>query len=102
MDTSGKVRFAVQVYPPPWDVRSGLNLSWRVAVLPVTTMSSTITPRLSGLPVEIIHVITPSNVKSSVTVHVRLYKFPETGSPSLVIIIVGGGGTSAEVRTEKC
>ena len=98
------MRFAVQVYPPPWDVRSGLNLSWRVAVLPVTFMSPTITPlpRLSGLPVEFIHVITPSTVKFSVTAHVRLYKFPATGSPSLVIIIVGGGGSPAEVRTEKC
>jgi len=60
------------------------------------TSPTRVSSRLIGSPVESSHMTTASAVKFSVTVHVRLYMLPATGSPSVVIVTVGGGGTSAE------
>jgi len=95
MAASGMVMLAWQLYSPPSDVRTWVNLRVRLDILPELNGPSTsiLSPEALRLPLEYCHSMAGGVYKFSttVTLHVRANISPAVGFPALEMLTSGGG-----------
>ena len=98
-DMAGISTLALQMYCPPWDVHSGLNVRLRVNTLPVIiTAPTVILVSLTVVPLVHNHSISGSTTRLSTTValQVRVYTSPAVLGPSGMMTTSGGGSARVE------
>ena len=98
-DMTGIRTFALQMYCPPWDVCSGLNVRLRVNTLPVIITAPNVI-LLTVVSLVYSHSISGSTKRLSTTVvlQVRVYTSPAVVDPSGMMTTSGVGSAGVEKR----
>ena len=84
---------AWQVYPPPWDVRRGLNVR-------TPTLTVIPSPLVTSLPLEYCHWM--DGVPGTSTLQVSVYVSPAVDMPESVMVTLNGSSRKERIYVSAC